>query len=45
MPVWETIASLARLAPTPHNTQPFRILPRDDTSADLVALTERFLPR
>jgi len=45
MPVWETIASLARLAPTPHNTQPFRILPRDDTSADLIALTERFLPR
>jgi len=45
MPVWESIASLARLAPTPHNTQPFRILPRDDRTADLVALTERFLPR
>jgi hypothetical protein len=45
MSVWEAIASLARLAPTPHNTQPFRILPRDDHSADLVALTERFLPR
>jgi nitroreductase len=45
MTIWERIASLARLAPTPHNTQPFRILPRDDQSADLVALTERFLPR
>jgi nitroreductase len=45
MSVWKTIASLARLAPTPHNTQPFRILPRDDRTADLVAVTERFLPR
>jgi nitroreductase len=45
MAVWESIASLARLAPTPHNTQPFRILPRDDRSADLVALTDRFLSR
>jgi hypothetical protein len=45
MSVWETIASLARLAPTPHNTQPFRILPSDERSADLVAVTERFLPR
>jgi hypothetical protein len=45
MPVWESIASLARLAPTPHNTQPFRILPRSERTADLVAVTERFLPR
>ncbi len=45
MTPWESIASLARLAPTPHNTQPFRILPRGDDTADLVALTERFLPR
>ena len=45
MPVWESIASLARLAPTPHNTQPFRILPRNERTADLVALTARFLPR
>jgi hypothetical protein len=45
MTAWESIASLARLAPTPHNTQPFRILPRDDEHADLVALSERFLPR
>jgi len=45
MSVWESIASLARLAPTPHNTQPFRILPRSAREADLVAITERFLPR
>jgi hypothetical protein len=45
MTIWESIGSLARLAPTPHNTQPFRILPRDDRTADLVALTDRFLPR
>lgn len=45
MSVWESIGSLARLAPTPHNTQPFRILPRTERSADLVAVTDRFLPR
>lgn len=42
---WAAIASLARLAPTPHNTQPFRILPRDERTADIVASPERFLPR
>lgn len=42
---WAAIDSLARLAPTPHNTQPFRIRPRDERSADIVALPERFLPR
>src|SRR5690349_11164054 len=45
MSVWDAIASLARLAPTPHNTQPFRILRRDERTADLVALTDRFLSR
>jgi hypothetical protein len=45
MSIWESIASLARLAPTPHNTQPFRIRPRTDATADLVGLTDRFLPR
>jgi hypothetical protein len=45
MSVWESISSLARLAPTPHNTQPFRILPRSPQSADLVGVTDRFLPR
>ncbi len=42
--VWEDIGSLARLAPTPHNTQPFRIRPRGER-AELVLLTERLLPR
>jgi nitroreductase len=44
MPPWEEIASLARLAPTPHNTQPFRIRPRGD-EADLVLLADRLLSR
>jgi hypothetical protein len=38
--VWEDIGSLARFAPTPHNTQPFRIRPRGDR-AELLLLTER----
>jgi hypothetical protein len=42
--VWDDIASLARLAPTPHNTQPFRIRPRGKR-AELVLLTERLLAR
>lgn len=41
---WCAIANLARLAPTPHNTQPFRIRPIDATTAEIVALGERFLP-
>ncbi|MDQ2667531.1 MAG: hypothetical protein M3Z05_16165 [Gemmatimonadota bacterium] len=41
---WRDIAHLARLAPTPHNTQPFRIRPIDAHTAELVALSERFLP-
>lgn len=44
MAAWTEIAALARLAPTPHNTQPFRIRPRDDGRAQLVLLTERLLP-
>jgi len=43
-PLWEDIARLARLAPTPHNTQPFRIRPRGER-AELVLLTERLLAR
>jgi hypothetical protein len=43
--VWEQISSLARWAPTPHNTQPFRLLPRDDRTAEIVMLTDRLLPR
>jgi hypothetical protein len=42
---WTQIDGLARLAPTPHNTQPFRIRPVDATHADIVLLAERLLPR
>jgi hypothetical protein len=41
---WSDIAHLARLAPTPHNTQPFRIRPLDSKRAEIVALAARFLP-
>ena len=41
---WREIDRLARLAPTPHNTQPFRIRPRDGTTAEIVAVPDRFLP-
>ena len=41
--VWKQLSQLARWAPTPHNTQPFRIRPRSPTQADVVALPERFL--
>jgi hypothetical protein len=41
---WEQMASLARLAPTPHNTQPFRIRPAGPERAELLLLTERLLP-
>lgn len=41
---WQEMATLARFAPTPHNTQPFRIRPRGER-AELVLLTERLLPR
>jgi hypothetical protein len=44
MATWRNIADLARLAPTPHNTQPFRIRPLDSRTAEIVALGERFLP-
>jgi nitroreductase len=43
--VWERISELARLAPTPHNTQPFRIVPRSARTADLIVLRDRLLPR
>jgi hypothetical protein len=41
---WEQVSSLA-WAPTPRNTKPFRLIPRDDRTADIVILTERMLPR
>lgn len=41
---WNEIGELARLVPTPHNTQPFRIRPRPDGGADLLLVCERLLP-
>jgi hypothetical protein len=41
---WVQVAGLARLAPTPHNTQPFRIRPLTATVAQLVILRQRMLP-
>jgi hypothetical protein len=42
---WDQIDSLARLAPTSHNTQPFRIRPLDEHHAEIVVLADRLLPR
>jgi hypothetical protein len=41
---WERISELARLAPTPHNTQPFRLRPISEREAELVLLPSRLLP-
>lgn len=41
---WQAIGDLARLVPTPHNTQPFRIRPRADGGADLLLVCDRLLP-
>jgi hypothetical protein len=41
---WDEIATLARFAPTPHNTQPFRIRPLSARVAQIVVLRERMLP-
>jgi len=41
---WQELAELARLAPTPHNTQPFRIRPLNARVAQIVILRERMLP-
>lgn len=41
---WAEVAELARLAPTPHNTQPFRIRPVNAYVAQIVILRERMLP-
>ncbi|HSY21380.1 MAG TPA: hypothetical protein VK841_04660 [Polyangiaceae bacterium] len=42
---WRRLAGIARFAPTPHNTQPFRIRPRSETQADVVVLKPRLLPK
>jgi hypothetical protein len=41
---WAQIDQLARMAPSPHNTQPFRIRPVDERTAVIVALPDRMLP-
>jgi len=41
---WGQLSDLARLAPTPHNTQPFRIRPWNARVAQIVVLRERMLP-
>ena len=41
---WGQLSELARLAPTPHNTQPFRIRPWNARVAQIVVLRERMLP-
>jgi hypothetical protein len=41
---WHAIGELARLVPTPHNTQPYRIRPTSATEAELVLVCERLLP-
>ena len=43
--VWDRIGDVARLAPTPHNTQPFRVVPHGPDAADLVVVRDRLLPR
>jgi hypothetical protein len=42
--VWTELVEIARFAPTPHNTQPFRVRPRDAASAEVLLVTERLLP-
>ena len=41
---WHELAELARLALTPHNTQPFRLRPLNARVAQVVILRERMLP-
>lgn len=41
---WDRISELARLAPTPHNTQPYRLRPRGDDEAEIVLVPSRLLP-
>src|SRR5436190_1853795 len=42
---WHAIGQLARLAPSPHNTQPFRIRPCGPDEAELVLVCDRLLPK
>src|SRR5262245_52901793 len=42
--VWDQLCDLARRAPSPHNTQPFRLRPTSADRADLVVVCDRLLP-
>jgi hypothetical protein len=42
---WRRIAEIARFAPTPHNTQPFRLRPRGGERAEVVVVKPRLLPK
>jgi nitroreductase len=41
---WLDLVEDARLAPSPHNTQPWRVVPRSAQEADLYAPVDRLLP-
>jgi nitroreductase len=41
---WTELVDRARLAPSPHNTQPWRLRVRSDVEAELFAPVERLLP-
>ncbi|MGH3071216.1 MAG: hypothetical protein ACRDNB_02960, partial [Gaiellaceae bacterium] len=42
--VWTELVEDARFAPSPHNTQPWRVRPRSATEADLEVPVARLLP-
>jgi hypothetical protein len=44
MDIWRELVSIARYAPSPHNTQPWLLKPRDSTSAVLSMVRSRMLP-
>lgn len=43
-PTWESLVEVARWAPSPHNTQPWRLAPTDERRADLFMQRSRTLP-
>ncbi|QKK07721.1 MAG: hypothetical protein HND58_05750 [Planctomycetota bacterium] len=42
--IWTRLVEVARWAPSPHNTQPWRVRPRSATGADLYMERARMLP-
>ncbi|MCC6971605.1 MAG: hypothetical protein IT434_15445 [Phycisphaerales bacterium] len=43
-PDWASLVDVARWAPSPHNTQPWKVRPIDATTADLFMVRSRTLP-